>query len=801
MEQHSTNDAVSSSASSSSFSSSPLLYDLTLVSPWFELTRDGHKTYEGRIAWKQSRFYKSGDILRIHHASDATQPPFFSRVLEIHQFASFEDGLAVIPLKSALPNVDSIQAGVEIYQQFYSIDAQRSNGILFIRTERVMDEADISLVPLAVRRISLWLQSSTDDESFRSQSRMIDSLSSTHSQPTFAPHITLGGFPWPHGSEWSIEELVRRLQRAVSISTARGPFHVEFENLAVHPIARFMVLFQMIRRSPDLLSLRQAVWNELITPLSELESSQSNVAPLAPSDWQAPWPFVPHLSLLYDRFEQITPIERLKILEVAQQTFDPSFKRMKYRLDTLQLVLIDTNDYSQRWKVVGEINLNQLPSSSSSSSSSLRGETDETVAPSPDANGTTTTTATPPAATGDGVSAEVTDARRLRALRKQEKLNKAIREQQKAASDTNTLDSKRRGDHDSDSNSDSGASDDEDSDDDTRDHGEAIQKKDATTVRNLRIREDTAKYLLNLNLNSAHYDPKTRSMSDNPHSNKDPNDVMYAGDNFIRSQGEIKDIQQLQSLVLESAERGNEGVHVQASPSQAEKLFQEYKAKKEQLAQARKNAALEKYATPAATATSMTMQQPPRELLVPTNDSYLEHDGTGQVVKGQEIAMPKTKYLEDVTSAQSSSTTVSAPPDAILPPYSNEQAFREQVLNRLNKEMFMRLAKQLAASNTSITATEPTSSTHIDVTTTTAFLPNSGSVALLLVIDGQIIAHQIGSNVNEVAHLLAQSTPVHNLSDQRRTTSVVFASHRVDEASRQLLCGVGLHTLLFDDPS
>ncbi|GMP94491.1 hypothetical protein CsSME_00043938 [Camellia sinensis var. sinensis] len=29
------------------------------------------------------------------------------------------------------------------------------------------------------------------------------------------------------------------------------------------------------------------------------------------------------------------------------------------------------------------------------------------------------------------------------------------------------------------------------------------------TVRNLRIREDTAKYLLNLDVNSAHYDPKT----------------------------------------------------------------------------------------------------------------------------------------------------------------------------------------------------------------------------------------------------------------------------------------------------
>lgn len=33
------------------------------------------------------------------------------------------------------------------------------------------------------------------------------------------------------------------------------------------------------------------------------------------------------------------------------------------------------------------------------------------------------------------------------------------------------------------------------------------------SVRNLRIREDTAKYLLNLDVNSAHYDPKSRCVS------------------------------------------------------------------------------------------------------------------------------------------------------------------------------------------------------------------------------------------------------------------------------------------------
>jgi pre-mRNA-processing factor SLU7 len=57
------------------------------------------------------------------------------------------------------------------------------------------------------------------------------------------------------------------------------------------------------------------------------------------------------------------------------------------------------------------------------------------------------------------------------------------------------------------------------------------------TVRNLRLREDTPKYLRNLALDSAFYDPKSRSMRTNPYPNSNPNEVPYAGDNFVRYTG------------------------------------------------------------------------------------------------------------------------------------------------------------------------------------------------------------------------------------------------------------------------
>lgn len=75
-----------------------------------------------------------------------------------------------------------------------------------------------------------------------------------------------------------------------------------------------------------------------------------------------------------------------------------------------------------------------------------------------------------------------------------------------------------------------GSSDEEDEDEDKYADaadavGQKLDTKTRITVRNLRIREDTAKYLLNLDPESAYYDPKTRSMRDNPLKNVAPEDV------------------------------------------------------------------------------------------------------------------------------------------------------------------------------------------------------------------------------------------------------------------------------------
>ncbi|KAJ7217882.1 Pre-mRNA splicing Prp18-interacting factor-domain-containing protein [Mycena pura] len=197
-----------------------------------------------------------------------------------------------------------------------------------------------------------------------------------------------------------------------------------------------------------------------------------------------------------------------------------------------------------------------------------------------------------------------------------------------------------------DGDADFGSSDEEDADEDKyADAADAVgQKLDAKTritVRNLRIREDTAKYLINLDPESAYYDPKTRSMRDAPIKNVPPEEATFAGDNFLRSSGEAPDMQQLQLFAWQSAARGND-VHLNANPTQGELLHQEFKQKKTELLDTSKISILAKYGG------AKYLQTAPKELLQGQTEDYVEYSRTGQLIKGREKAKAKSKYPEDV---------------------------------------------------------------------------------------------------------------------------------------------------------
>lgn len=173
-----------------------------------------------------------------------------------------------------------------------------------------------------------------------------------------------------------------------------------------------------------------------------------------------------------------------------------------------------------------------------------------------------------------------------------------------------------------------------------------------TSTRNLRIREDTAKYLLNLDLDSAKYDPKTRSMADvgpgakssDNSNNKNAASALLADENFMRSSGDAAEFEKAQRYAWETQEKGNPGakkLHLQANPTEGEILRKKQTEAAEKKREANRTALVEKYGG------SEHLQPGPSSFRAAENERYVEYDESGGV-KGEVRKTARSKYREDV---------------------------------------------------------------------------------------------------------------------------------------------------------
>ncbi|KAL3926745.1 MAG: hypothetical protein SGBAC_013350 [Bacillariaceae sp.] len=184
------------------------------------------------------------------------------------------------------------------------------------------------------------------------------------------------------------------------------------------------------------------------------------------------------------------------------------------------------------------------------------------------------------------------------------------------------------------------------------------------TARNLRIREDTAKYLRNLDPNSAYYDPKSRSMRNNPNPEMAADEAQFAGDNFARISGDAVNLAQTQMFAWDAtAKSGTEELHPQANPSQVELLKKKFQKKSVDLAVQKKRKVLDKYGGQEyldgsgglATAveeekTASSAKQNKIRFGVSTDNKEYSRDGRllkGTVAKPKQVAL-KSKYEEDI---------------------------------------------------------------------------------------------------------------------------------------------------------
>ena len=167
-------------------------------------------------------------------------------------------------------------------------------------------------------------------------------------------------------------------------------------------------------------------------------------------------------------------------------------------------------------------------------------------------------------------------------------------------------------------------------------------RQQSTATRNLRIREDTAKYLLNLDLDSAKYDPKTRSMVDMG-AQADQAAALVAEDNFMRASGDAAEFERAQKYAWESQERGDKNkTHLQANPTSGEYFRRKEKQESDTKREAHRKMLLQKYGGEQHLQPSQL-----RDMAVVENERYVEYDESG-AIKGIPKVEAKSKYSEDV---------------------------------------------------------------------------------------------------------------------------------------------------------
>ncbi|KAJ2895408.1 hypothetical protein MKZ38_006594 [Zalerion maritima] len=184
---------------------------------------------------------------------------------------------------------------------------------------------------------------------------------------------------------------------------------------------------------------------------------------------------------------------------------------------------------------------------------------------------------------------------------------------------------------------------DEDEDGDKYAEEVDMGKHQPTSTKQLRIREDTAKYLLNLDLDSAKYDPKTRTLVDSG-ATADKAAELFAEEGFMRGTGDAAEFELAQKYAWEAQEKaGDSTQHLQANPTAGEFYRKKAKDDVEKQRAERERELREKYGI----SEDSTLPDDFKEMAVTESETFVEYDELG-MVKGAPKTMAKSKYAEDL---------------------------------------------------------------------------------------------------------------------------------------------------------
>ena len=109
--------------------------EIHVSEPWFTYIKNNKKRIEGRLNKGSFSELKKKQIIRFFNKD--LNEKFDAKIVNIVKYKSFEEYLTQEGLKRTLPNINTIQDGVSIYRQYYSLDDENRFGILAIYVKRI----------------------------------------------------------------------------------------------------------------------------------------------------------------------------------------------------------------------------------------------------------------------------------------------------------------------------------------------------------------------------------------------------------------------------------------------------------------------------------------------------------------------------------------------------------------------------------------------------------------------------------------------------------------------------------------
>jgi len=170
---------------------------------------------------------------------------------------------------------------------------------------------------------------------------------------------------------------------------------------------------------------------------------------------------------------------------------------------------------------------------------------------------------------------------------------------------------------------------------------ESEMGRDRSVKQSMRIREDTAKYLLNLDSDSAKYNPKKRALVD-AGAIADRSAAAFAEASFLRASGEAAEFERAQRYAWEAQEKsGNTNLHLQANPTAGAVLRKKENEEREAKRLKKAEMLASQYGAQPVAPDAL------KAVAITENETYVEYDEAG-LIKGAPRKAAKSKYAEDV---------------------------------------------------------------------------------------------------------------------------------------------------------